>query len=143
MSQVTLKPVVAIYKQAIKIMDQKPMRWHHCGILRKHNLLAFENLIIYINIRLVFKCLYNYVSPLFSALIKRRLSSSQMNTRASYNGDCIVPRCTTSFGQSAFSVKGVNLWNTLPTHLKLETHTNAFNRGLKAWLKAKQQCSHV
>ena len=120
---------------------------HHW--LQKSNYLSlfylnkFENFIIYINIRLVFKCLHNYVSPLFSALIKRRLSSCQMNTRASYNGDCMVPRCTASFGQSAFSVKGVNLWNTLPTHLKLETDTNAFNRGLKAWLKAKQQCSHV
>ena len=85
-SQVTLKPIIAIYKQAINIMDQKPMRWHHCGILRKHNLLAFENFIIYCNIRLVFKCLHNCVSSLFSALIKRRCSSSPVNTQASHNG---------------------------------------------------------
>lgn len=127
-SQVTLKPAVAMYKQAIKIMDQKPMRWHHCGILRKYNLLTFENFIIYTNIKLFFKCLHNYVSPLFSALIKRRWNSSQINTRTSdncnYNCDCIVPRCTTSFVHSAFTVKGVNLWNTLPTHLRTKGMVN-------------------
>ena len=130
-SQTVLKPITSIYKQAIKIMDQKPMRWHHCGILRKHNLFTFENFVIYCNTNLVFKCLHNHVSPLFSGLVARRQNTGRA-TRASTNGDCIVPKCKNSFGQSAFSVKGANLWNSLPTELKLETDGNVFNRELKS-----------
>ena len=44
-STTTMKPIVSIYKQAIKIMEQKTIKWHHCRILRKHNLLTFENVI--------------------------------------------------------------------------------------------------
>ena len=141
-SQTILKPITSIYKQAIKIMDQKPMRWHHCGIIRKHNLFTFDNFVTYSNINLVFKCLHNHVSPLFSRLVGRRQNSGRA-TRASTNGDCIVPKCKNSFGQSAFSVKGANLWNSLPTELKLESDGNVFNKGLKLWLKSNQLCSHV
>lgn len=59
-SQVTLKPIVALYKSTIKTMDQKPMSRHHCAILR---ILTFDNFIIYSNNRVVFKCLHNYLFP--------------------------------------------------------------------------------
>ena len=140
-SETVLKPITSIYKQAIKTMDQKPMGWHHCGIIRKHNLFTFENFVDYCNIKLVFKCLHNHVSPLFCGLVKRRPSTGRA-TRASTNGDCIVPTCMNSLGQSAFSVRGEDLWNSLPTVLKLETDSNAFDRGLKLWLKSTQRCSH-
>ncbi len=32
-SSTTLKPIVSLYKQAIKVMNQKPVRWHHCYVL--------------------------------------------------------------------------------------------------------------
>ena len=137
-----LKPIFSIYKQAIKIMDKKPMRWHHCDVLRKHKLLGFESFIDFNYITLVYKCLNNHVSPSFSKLVSRRQSPHRANTRATVRGDCLVPKCKTSFGQSAFSVKGQNLWNALPTDLKLETDGNAFKRGLKQWLKTKQQRLH-
>lgn len=138
-----LKPIFSIYKQTIKIMDRKPMKWHHCDVLTKHQLMGFDSFIDFNYIKLVYKCLNNHVSPMFSELVSRRQSSQRANTRATVRGDCLVPKCKTSFGQSAFSVKGPKLWNALPTNLKLETDGNAFNRGLKQWLKTKQQCSHV
>ena len=122
-------------------MDQKPMRYHHCGIIRKHNLFTFENFVSFCTTKLVFKCLHNHVSPLFSGLIERRTSSGRA-TRAVTNGDCTVPTCSNAFGKSAFSVKGVDLWNSLPTVLKLETDANVFYRGLKLWMKSNQLCSH-
>ena len=140
-SQSILKPISSIYKQAIKIMDQKPMRWHHCSVLIKHNLFSFENFISYCNINLVFKCLNKLTAPLFSALVSRR-QNTRRTTRASSNGDCIVPTCRTTFGQTAFSIKGPNLWNSIPTELKLETDSNVFKRGLKSWLKSNQRCTH-
>uniref|UniRef100_A0A8C6PUA8 Reverse transcriptase domain-containing protein n=1 Tax=Nothobranchius furzeri TaxID=105023 RepID=A0A8C6PUA8_NOTFU len=141
-SSTTLKPIVLIYKQAIKIMDQKPLKWHHCRILRKHNLLTFENFINFSTLRFFFNCLNDKLSKLFSTVAIRRRSSHRTITRASTCGDCLVPRCKTSFGQSALSVKGAKLWNSLPTDLKLETDSNVFNKELKKWLKSKQQCLH-
>ena len=141
-SSTALKPIFSIYKQTIKVMDRKPMRWHHCGILKKHNLFTFDNFINFSNLQLFFKCVNNHVSPLLSELAIRRQSSRRANTRASINGDCLVPMYGTFFGQSVFSAKGAKLWNLLPTSLKLETNSNTFNRELKQRLKSNQQCSH-
>ncbi len=42
-NQTTLVPIRSLYKQALKIMDQKPIRWHHCRIIQKFNLLSFDS----------------------------------------------------------------------------------------------------
>ena len=112
----TMKPIVSIYKQAIKIMDQKPMKWHHCRILRKHNLLTFENVINLSILKLFFKCLNNHGSTLLSEVAIRRQSSHRATTRASTCGDCLIPQCKTSFCQSALSVKGAKLWISLSSN---------------------------
>ena len=41
----TLKPIKSVYKQALKVLDRKPNSHHHCYILRKHELLSWENLV--------------------------------------------------------------------------------------------------
>ena len=79
---------------------------------------------------------------MFSEMAIRRQSSHRATTRASTCGDCLIPLCKTSFCQSALSVKGAKLWNSLPTELKLETNSKAFNKGIKQWLKSNQQCTH-
>lgn len=48
----TLKPVVSLYKQAIKVFDRKPRRWHHCDIIHKHNLFTFENFVNFSTVKL-------------------------------------------------------------------------------------------
>lgn len=59
------------------------------------------------------------------------------NTQTFNNCDCIIPTCKISFWQTAFSLKGTQQWNGI-----LESDVNVFNRGLKRWLKSKQQCPH-
>lgn len=139
----TLKPVISLYKQAIKIFDKKPMRWHHCDIIQKHKLFTFENFVNFSILKLTFKCLNNCVSPLFSGLMERRRGSFRPSTRASVSGDCVLPKFRTSFGQSSFSFRGATLWNSLPTGFKLQNNINIFTRELKKWLKSGQSCSHV
>ncbi len=39
------RPLSSLYKQALKILDRKPQKWHHCKIIQKHNLLNFSNCI--------------------------------------------------------------------------------------------------
>jgi len=88
-------------------------------VLTKHKIIGFDFGFIDFNyIKLVYKCLNNHVSPMFSELLSRRQSSHRANTRATVRGDCLDPKCKTFFGQSAFSVKGLKLWNALPTNLK-------------------------
>lgn len=134
--------VMSLYKQTIKVFDRKPMRWHHCDIIERHHLFTFENFVNFTTLKLVFKCLNSHVSPLFSALIVRRQGSLRPSTRASVSGDCVLPKCKTSFGQSSFTFNGPRLWNSLPSDLKLQTNMNTFNKGLKQWLKSSQSCTH-
>ena len=61
-SQTTIKPITSLYKQALKIMDKKQMRWHHCIILRKYNMLSFDSFIKFSSIKLIFKCV-NDLAP--------------------------------------------------------------------------------
>lgn len=53
----TLKPIetLYIYLEALKLLDKKTYRYHHCNILKKYELLNWENLIKYKNICLVYK----------------------------------------------------------------------------------------
>ncbi len=39
-----VKPVPSLYNQALKPMDKKTTKWHHCYTL-KHNLLSFDNFV--------------------------------------------------------------------------------------------------
>ncbi len=43
-SQSAVNPVMSLYKQTLKVMDQKPMTCHLCQILQNYN-LSFDNLL--------------------------------------------------------------------------------------------------
>lgn len=61
----TIKPIVSVYKQAIKIMDWKPVKCHHCHILT----IDFNSL------RLFCKCLNIHLMKMFSEVAIRSQSS--------------------------------------------------------------------
>ncbi len=46
-SSVTLKPLESLYKRTIKVFDKKSVHYHNCAILKKYNLLSWENMIKY------------------------------------------------------------------------------------------------
>lgn len=140
-NQSALSGVKSLYKQALKVLDQKPMRWHHCKILEKHSLLSFENFLNHSFLKLVFKCVTGLAPESVSSIIQRSQTRG-MTTRGVANGDCRTARCKTAFGRSAFSVKGPQIWNTLPAELKHLTDLNEFNCKIKRWLKSKQNCEH-
>ena len=139
----TIKPITALYNRSMKIMDKKPVRWHHCQILEKHHMFNFDSFIDFSNLKLLFKCIHGHAPSLLSDSITRHQLTNKLNTRATENGDLREPFRYTTFGKSTFSVKGVTLWNTLPTEIKMEQDISAFNSCVKTWLKQKQQCTHV
>ncbi len=45
----TLKPIETLYKQTLKILDQKPISYHHCNIIIKYNLFNFDSFLHYLD----------------------------------------------------------------------------------------------
>jgi hypothetical protein len=50
----TLKPIEILYKQTLKILDQKPITYHHCHITSKYNLFNFDSFLQYLDACLIF-----------------------------------------------------------------------------------------
>ena len=113
----TIKPFASLYNQALKIMDNKAMRWHKNSYLK-----------------LVFKCLQNLAPDTLCMFFSRQ--SSRM-TRGTASGNCKIAHHKTSFGQSAFSIKGSQMWNILPTGIKLRLLIKMWKAG---WSKIRAVC---
>ena len=106
-------------------MDQKPTRWHHCQILKKHNLLGFDSFVNFSFLKLIFKCVNNLAPEILSCQLINKLNS---RTRGAMSGNCRTAKRKTTFGQSSFVAIGTKLWNTLPSEIKTNkskrTHTH-------------------
>lgn len=136
----TLKPLERLYNRAYNILDKKSIRFYHCLILAKLKVLNFINFCNLNYVKLVFKCLNGLAPEPLSGFVTRL---SMRATRATSHGDCRVPFCKTSFAQTVFSVKGANLWNSLPAHIKTITGLSTFKKQTKSWFIQQQQCDHV
>ena len=120
----TLKPLESQYKQAIKILDKKTKLFHHWSILKKYQLLSWEDLQKYFNVCLVFKVTHNLAPPPVAEYINRRTGSDRV-TRGSLRGDCVILLRKSTFNQSAWSVKSAKEWNSIPQHIReLNTYTS-------------------
>uniref|UniRef100_A0AAR2J957 Reverse transcriptase domain-containing protein n=1 Tax=Pygocentrus nattereri TaxID=42514 RepID=A0AAR2J957_PYGNA len=137
-----LKPIESLYKQALKILDRKPNSYHHCHIVQKYNLLSFDSFKHLLDACLMFKILYGLAPPPLRQFIKQKDSRGSMVTRAFTRGDCIVQYRRSKFGQTVFSIRASQYWNSLPTELRTCTNYLIFKYKLKTWLKANQICNH-
>lgn len=99
-----LKPLVSLHKQTLKVFDQKPMKWHHCQIIQKYNMITFDHFINFSFVKAIFKCLNGFAPSVMCELIQK-YNNEGVRTRAGVSGNCRVKRCRTALGQSAFSVK--------------------------------------
>ena len=86
----TLKPVMSLYKQALKILDKKPKSHHHCSVLHKYRLLSWDNLITFKNCCLMFKIRFNLAPPPLCSLVTFRTAATSA-TRGAARGDCEIP----------------------------------------------------
>ncbi len=137
----TLKPIETLYKQTLKILDQKPISYHHCNIIIKYNLFNFDSFLHYLDACLIFKILHGLAPPPLGEFIQQK-SSSGRATRAATRGDCVVPYRRSKFGQTVFSVRASNYWNCLPAELRESTSYLSFKFKLKKWIKNTQTCNH-
>ncbi len=109
----TLKPVEIVFKKALKILDKKPLSYHHCNILDKYNLLSFDNFCKFSYSCLFYKTLNGLAPPCLQDFFKYRQTRV---TRAMANKDVEVPFRKTAFSHNALSLKGSALWNSTTVH---------------------------
>ncbi len=72
-------------QQSLKTLDKKSVQFHHCSILKKYNLLSWDNLIKYVHICLLFKTMYSLSSPLKQFVNIR--TTAHRSTRGGEKGD--------------------------------------------------------
>ena len=138
----SLKPLESLNKRALKIHDKKPRLYHHCNILNKYIFFSFDNLIKFNQISSLFKIIHNLSAPPLRKFITLSAEQISRSTRSTVRGECIVPRCRTTFGQQSFTYKAVSLWNTLPSEIMACTDYSSFRRLTRTWLLSQQACTH-
>ena len=138
----TSKPIQSVYKQALKVLDKKPNSHHHCYILRKHELLSWENLVQYADVCLVFKIL-NALAPLpLSIFVKQKTQNhGSRSTRSAMRGDCIVPKEKYIWSICFLCESFPCLEHTAIRHIQLY-HLSHLHKNIKTRLKANQTCEH-
>lgn len=136
--ETTLQPIHSVYKQALKVLDKKPYRFHHCSILEKYKLLNWENFVNFQDALLVFKILRGLAPPPLSNFF----SLNRGKTRAASSQHLIPHYRGSAFSKSAFSVRVVPFWNTIPWHIRNVDTLIQFKKMLKSWLLENQVCNH-
>ncbi len=126
-----MNPMPSLYEQTLKRLDQKPIKSHHFKIQQKYNWLSFDNFLNLSFLKLIFKCVNGLAPKLVSQLIWK-YSSKGATTRSAISGDCKPAKRKTAFGKSAFSVKGPQIWNTLPSEIKTLTDYKVCNNRARA-----------
>ena len=137
-----LKPLVQLFKRAFKVLDRKPLSYHHCVILAKYRFLSFANFKSFKQVCMVYKTLHGFCPPPLGDFIKKKLVTSH-RTRSTSREDCEVPRRRTTFGQNVLSVQGSLLWNSLPNPIRDSPTFSVFKRKVKNWLLEDQTCDHI
>ena len=137
----TLKPLQSLYKQTLKVLDKKPRQFHHCAILRKHNLVSWENMIKHKNACLFYKIIHGMAPPPLREFVTIRTNQHRI-TRGVMRGDCIIPFRKSTFSQSAFSVAASREWNNIPTCIRDLNTYRSFSSNLKQWLIDNMICQH-
>ncbi len=109
------------------------------SILKKYNLLSWDNLIKYVHTCLLFKTMNSFISPLKQFV---NIRTAHRSTRGGERGDCVIPFKRSNFSQSVFSVKAARQWNSIPSTIRRLHTFGSFQSHLKKWLLTTQQCQH-
>ena len=139
-NKTTKKPLSTLYKQALKVFDKKPNNFHHCEIIRKHDLLTLDNFLMMANVCLIYRILNGLAPPPFDKFVTR--NSGRRATRASSRGDCSLNFRTTKFSRTAFSIQAAGQWNSLPVEIRNCDSFKGFKFALKRFLRGGQVCGH-
>jgi len=83
---------------------------------------------------LMYNIFHQRSPPYIKDLVTFSLSAHQRQLRSSTTRSAVVRRTRTQFGRRAFSVSGPDVWNSLPTDIRLIDSQPAVRRALKTHL---------
>jgi len=109
------------------VLDRKAQGYHHCNILRKYKVLSFDSLILFTNLRTVFK-IVNNLAPSMKKFIKLYSEQTNRTSRSTVHKNLAIPQRSSAFAQTAYSFKIIKQWNQLPNSLKLSIDVNNFSQ---------------
>ena len=103
-------------------------------LLLQTNWLSIRQLIFYHSVLQIWKVKQNktpqYLSKIFNP-------EYEFRTRKVAAGNLRVPDSNTALAQKSFRVRGITIWNSLPTRLKMYTgKLIGFKKELKSWVKS-------
>ena len=99
------------------------------------NVLSVRQRIVYFTCVLVFKCLEGNAPSYLTNNFYAMNQVHDYQTRAAANQVLQTPIFRSGNGQRSFNMRGVRLWNTLPTHIKNSTSLPIFKRLLITFIK--------
>ena len=111
-TKTVLRPIEVLYKQALKVMDRKSLKHHHCNILSKYKLLSFDSLVLLSGVRFVFRIIYNATTPPLRSFFQLRReqhsrSALKICTKCRYNrpseAHCLCTICIFIYRQLILS----------------------------------------
>ena len=59
----TLAPLQTHYKHTLMVLDKKPLKYHHCKIIQRHNLVTFDSVVFLADVCLVYKIMNDLAAP--------------------------------------------------------------------------------
>ena len=68
----TLAPLQTLYQQTLKVLDKKPLRYHHCDIIQRHNRMSFESFEFLADVCLVYKIMHDLAAPPLTEFVSLR-----------------------------------------------------------------------
>ena len=139
--ETTLAPLQTLYKQTLKVLDKKRLRYHHCNIIQRHNLTTFGSFVFLADVCFVYKIMHDLPAPPLIEFVSLR-SDNGRRTRTSNRGECVVQHRSTEFGMSVFSVRATKSWNSVPSEIREWNTFAGFKCKMKSWLKLTQACTH-
>ena len=137
------KAINSHYKRALKILDKKKWKDHHCPILRKYDQLSLDNIALHANLVLFYKIQNGLApEPLKELILPPPPPDTGRSTRSKTQGKVALPRKKTCFGQDSLAFKGPRCWNSLPSAITTCPSLRSFISDARSYLLSKQKCDH-
>ena len=131
-SKITMKPIITLQKQAIRIICNSPYRAHTAQLFKNEKLLRFEDIITFNICRFMFDFKHNRLPEIFNGEWLRNNQIHDYPVRVQQ--DFFLPRVNKPYLTLFPYFHFPKVWNRLPDNLKSITSRNLFKKELYTYL---------
>ena len=120
-----LKSLQLLQNKAARIATSMPCWASRDSMFSKLSWLTVQQLIHYHTAISVFKIRINNEPEYLAELMKKD----------SRNGRIMIPKLNLNLANRSFTIRGAEIWNSLPRNIRNQTKVVTFKKMLKAWVK--------